>query len=110
MGNAKGLVYVGDDVLDVFEPDGETHEVVGDAALALLVGGELLMGGAGGVDHERLGVADVGEVGEELDGVDEPAAGVEVALDAEPDDGAEAAAEVFPGEFVGGVIGGARGS
>jgi hypothetical protein len=64
------VVEVVDDVGDVFDADREADEVGGDAGGGLLFVGELLVGGGGGVDDERLGVADVGEEGEELDVVD----------------------------------------
>ena len=65
----------------------------GDARGELLVVGQLLVGGAGRVDDQALGVADVGEEAEQLDAVDEPPAGVRAALDAERDEAAEAARE-----------------
>ena len=42
------------------------------------------------MDDQRLGVADVGQQAEDLDVVDEPAAGLDAALDPERDDAAEA--------------------
>ena len=52
------------------------------------------------MDDQRLGVADVGEQAEDLDVVDEPAAGLDAALDPERHDPAEAAGEVALGQLV----------
>src|SRR3569833_2990570 len=70
--------------------------------------GQLLVGGGPRVDGERLGVADVGEVGDELAAVDDLAAGGAAALDAEAEHAAAAAREVLPGQRVGRVAGQAR--
>ena len=53
------------------------------------------------MDDQRLGVADVGQQAEDLDVVDELAAGLDAALDAERHDAAEAALEVLLGQLVG---------
>jgi len=62
------LVYVGFDVFHVLKADGEADVVLGDAGGGLLFGGELLVGGRGGVNDQRFGVADVGDVRQELGG------------------------------------------
>ena len=62
--------------------------------------GELLVRGGGGVDDQRLGVADVGQQGEQLDGVDELLARFEAALDAEGDQRALAVGHVLLGAVV----------
>ena len=59
-------VEFGDEVIDVLEADGEAHEFRQDAALAQVVVGELRVRRRGGVDHERLGVADVRQEREDL--------------------------------------------
>ena len=56
---------------------------------------------AGGMDRERLGVADVGEVAEQLEPLDKLAAGLKAALHAEADEPAEAAGQILLGERVG---------
>ena len=58
------------------------------------------MGGGPRVDGQRLGVADVGQVGDELEAVDNLAAGRAAALDAEAQHAAEAALEVLLGRLV----------
>ena len=94
-GRVEGLGQVGDEVVDVLQADRQADEVIGDAGRSLLLGLQLRVRGRGGVDDERLGVADVGQQAEDLDVVDEPAPGLDAALDAERDDAAEAALEVL---------------
>src|SRR5262249_51446760 len=60
--SVQRLVEIPDDIFDIFQADRETNHVVGDAAGNLLLVAELLVGGGGGMDHQALGVADVGEV------------------------------------------------
>ena len=89
----------------MLDADGEADKFRLDAAGDLLLGGELGMGGGGMVDGEGFGVTEVGNVGEELEGVDEFGAGFCATFDAEDDDAAAFAAEVFFvfGEF--GIVG-----
>ena len=67
------------------DADREAHEVGRDAARALVLLAELRVGGGGRMDGQALGVADVGEVREELQAVDELLPAVPAALDAEDD-------------------------
>ncbi len=60
------------------------------------------------VDRETLGVADVCEVAEELETVDELLAGLLSSLDTDTDQRPEASLEVFHRKFVVGVIRQAR--
>ena len=62
LGGAQGLVEIGLDVLDVFNSDRHTDVLRGDAGLELFLFGELGVGGGRGMDDQRLGVADVGQV------------------------------------------------
>src|SRR5687768_5539783 len=71
LGRAKRLVEVPQQVVGVLQADREPDHLGQDASGALLGLAELLMGRAGGVDDQRLGVADVGEVREELQSLDE---------------------------------------
>jgi hypothetical protein len=52
----------------VFEADREADEVARQAAGDALLLGHLAVRGAGGVQDQALGVADVGQVREEVDG------------------------------------------
>lgn len=63
----KRLLEIKDDVLDVFEAEGDTDQVGGDAAFDLLFVWQLLVGGDPWVDDESFGIADVGEVGAEFE-------------------------------------------
>ena len=53
------------------------------------------MGGGGRMDGEALGVADVGQMFEDPEFLDEPLAGGRATLDAEDDHPAAMAAEIF---------------
>lgn len=83
--------------------DGDADEVLGDAGADALLLGELLVGGGPGVDGEGLGVADVGEVRDELEPVHDLAARRAAALDAEAQHAAEAALQVLPRQLVAAV-------
>ncbi len=66
----KGLVEVGEDVVDMLNADGEADKFWADTTGELLLGGELRMGRGGRVNRQRLGVTKVGNVGEQLERVD----------------------------------------
>ena len=65
-GFGERAVEVPADVVDVLQADREADQVRADAGRDLLLVGQLLVGGAGRVDHQRLGVADVGQVRDQL--------------------------------------------
>merc|ERR1719231_230588 len=91
-------------VVEVLKANTATDHVRQHARSGLLLRAELLVRGARGVDHERLRVADVGEVRGELECIEELHTGLVPALDAEAEHGAEAAcAEVLLGVLVGGM-------
>jgi len=62
-------------IVDMLDADRQADIAGADAGGALLVLGQLRMGGAGRVDGEAAGVADIGDVVEQLQRVDEAAAG-----------------------------------
>ena len=97
------LVDVGEDVVDVFDADGEADEVGGDAGGPELVVGELAVGGAGGVQDAGARVGDVRHDGRELEAIHEARGGGAAALDAEGDDAAGAVGQVLPRQRVEGV-------
>lgn len=105
VGGLEGLLEVGDDVVDVLGSDRDTDEVLGDTRVLLLLVRELLVGRGPGVDREGLGVTNVGEVADELEGVDDLGAGGGAALDTDGEDTAVAAGEVLGGSLVRGVRG-----
>lgn len=103
--------------------DGDADEVLGGAGADLLLIGELLVGGAPGarrrelglnlldeilkgeikfdlLNSKSLGVTNVGKVGDELEAIDNLAAGVTATLNTEAEDTAEAALEVLLGVLV----------
>ena len=65
------LIQIGLDVVDVFQADAHADVIVGDAGGLEFLGRLLAVGGAGRMDHQRLGVADVGQVRGQLDRLDE---------------------------------------
>ena len=67
----EGLLQVVDDVGDIFGPDRQADEVGSHAGALLLVERQLLVRGAVRVDDQRLAVADVGQVREQLHVVNE---------------------------------------
>ena len=62
------------------------------------------MGSGPGVDGQRLGVADVGQVGNQLEAVDDTATRRPAALDADAEHAAIAALQVLLGKLVRGVV------
>ena len=91
------LVEIGDDVVDMLDADRQPDIVVGHAGRLLLLGRELRVGGGRRMDGERARVADIGDVIEELERVDELAPRLLAALDLEPDQAAQPALEIFFG-------------
>src|SRR5215208_793858 len=77
------LVDVPQDVVDRLKPDRHAHHVGRDAGLDLIGFFHLPVRGGGGMDDERLRVADVGEVAHELRRLDEALARLASALYAE---------------------------
>src|SRR5215204_7653073 len=67
----EGLVEIVDDVLNILDADGQPHNPRQDAGVDELLLGELRVRRRGGVDDERLRVADVGEVAREVYRLDE---------------------------------------
>src|SRR5262245_17145718 len=95
LGGAEPSVEVGEDVVDGLDADAQPHQVGRDAGRHLLVGGELRVGGGRRVDREAAHVTHVGQVAEQLQVVDERAAGLEPTLDAEREDRALPARQVL---------------
>ena len=91
----EGLVEVPEDIFDIFGADGKAHEIGSDTGARLLFFVELTVGSDGGVDGEGLGVADVGQVAEELQGFNELLASFSAAFDAKTEDGPGAFGQEF---------------
>src|SRR5689334_22212880 len=89
--DAQRLREIVDDVARGLDADREPHQFLADAGGLELFGVHLLMRGRGRVDHQRLGVADIGEMADHAQAFDELAPGGPAALDAEGDDRAGAA-------------------
>ncbi len=65
------LIQIPENIFDIFQANGQTNEIGADACGELFFVGKLGVGCAGGMDGERFGVAEVGDVAEELQVVNE---------------------------------------
>ena len=99
------LPQIPQNILNILDADAQPDEVGADARAGHLVFAELAVGGGGRVDRQALGVADVRQVAEEFQALDEPAASFDPALDAEAEDRARALRQVLRGPRVVGVRG-----
>jgi hypothetical protein len=66
------LVEIGQDVVDVLDPDAESDIVLAHATGRLLARVELRLGRGRGVDGGAAGVTDIGGMVEQLQRIDEP--------------------------------------
>src|SRR3546814_20042210 len=94
------LAKVGGEVVGILEAYREADHVLADAGRLKLLRGHLLVRGAGRMDNQRLGVADVGEMRGEAAGLDEFRPCLATALHAEGNDGATAPGPQLPAERV----------
>lgn len=99
----KCLLEVGEDVVDVLDSDGEADVAFGRAGLDPLGRVKLAVGGRGRVDRQAARVADVGDIVEELQRVDEAATGVTPRGKFKADKSAKAAAQIGFSAFAGAV-------
>lgn len=102
----ESLVEIREDVFAGFEANAEADHLRGDATRLLLLGVHLGVGGGGRVDGKRASIADVGDVADELQAVDEllTRLGRVGGLEAEHDHRATLALEVLLSLGVLGVI------
>ena len=85
-GGIERLRQVGDDVVDMLDPHRQPHIAFGHTGIALLVGCQLRMRGRGRMNGQRARIADIGDVVEEPEGIDERLSGGEPVLKLEPDE------------------------
>src|SRR5262245_16599194 len=95
LGGAEPGVEVGEDVVEWPDADAQPHQVGCHGGGELHVGSELRVGRRRRMDREAAYVTHVGQMAEELEVVDEGAAGLEPALDAERQDRALPARQVL---------------
>ena len=69
------LVQVPQNILDVLQTHGNADQVLRHAGSLELLSAQLLVGGGTGMDYQGTGIADVGQVGSQLQGLDELLAG-----------------------------------
>ena len=67
----QGVVQIIDDILNILDAHTESNEIRGDAGGLLFGLAELLVGRGGRVNHQALGVPDVGQMAEQLQIFDE---------------------------------------
>ena len=89
------LIEVPQDVLDILQPDAKADEIRRNARRLLLLLIELAVGGGSGVDGQALGVADISQVAEQSQVVDELGSGFPPAVYAEPQDAPASAGQIF---------------
>src|ERR1700683_2820829 len=82
-------IEIDENVVDMFNADREPDIAVRNAGLDLVFGRELRMGGRGRVNGEAARVADIGDVIEELQAVDEAPPRLASLGEFEPDEAAE---------------------
>lgn len=80
----------------VLQPHRQADGLRRDAALGELLVGELAVGGGGRVADEGAGIADIGDVQDEFERVDELRAPLAAPLEPEGEDAARALRQVFP--------------
>ena len=88
------LVEVGENVVDMLQPDREAHIARRDAGCRLLFFRKLRVGGRRRVDGEAAGIADIGDVEEQLQRVDEGPPRLLAAREFEADQRAVAAVQI----------------
>ena len=86
IGGFDRLVEIGEDIADVFDAHREPDHFRRHAGIGLLLDRELLVRRRCRVNHQRLGVADVGHQREEFQRIDQLLPGLVSALDAEGDE------------------------
>src|SRR5690606_15772128 len=84
------LLEVGLQVDEVLDAQGKPHVVRTDPGRALLLGRQLAVRGAGGMNRQGLRIADVGQVAEQLQTLDQLAARLVAALQTEAQQAPEA--------------------
>src|SRR5262249_19388715 len=95
-GARQGAIEVANDVVHGFEADRYADHVGSRARRLALLGGELAMRRRRRMQDERTRVADIGEMRPELAALDDFDAGLVAAFDAEGEDRAGPAGEIFP--------------
>src|SRR6185312_10021721 len=101
---AERLIEVGEDVVDVLDPDAQPDHLGPNAGLLLFFGGHLAVGRRRGMAGERFGVADIDEALEQLEAVIEALAGLEPSSDSEGQERAGLSAEIFLRQRVIGAV------
>src|SRR5271168_340405 len=89
------LVEIAEDVVDVLDADGEADVTVGHARREPILRRELRMRGRCGMDREAARVADIGDVIQQLQRVDEAPARLAAAREFKTDEPAVTALEIF---------------
>src|SRR5208283_2156164 len=95
LGGAEPRVQIGQDVVESLDSDAETNQVRRHARRQLFSLGQLRVRRRCRVDRQAPDVADIREMAEQLEALDETTPGLGAALDAEGEDGSATVREVF---------------
>ena len=79
----EGLIEVPEDIVDVFDANAQTDEIRADTRGSLLLIRKLAVRGAGRMNGQRLGIAQVSDVTDEFQAIDEFRPGLATAFNAE---------------------------
>src|SRR5450759_2192192 len=77
----KRLLYIGDEIFGVLNPDAHSEEAVGNPDLGPFVGSHVRVRAVARLDHERIDAAEACRVGEQLESLHEPDHGLASALE-----------------------------
>src|SRR5579871_2112955 len=78
---AESLIEIGQDIVDMFDPDAQANHLWQNAGLALFLGRHLTVSGRSRVAGQRLGIAQVHQTGDELERIVEADSGFVAAVD-----------------------------
>lgn len=92
------------DILNILQANGQPDIVLGHPHRFLFRTRQLLMRRGRGMDHQALGVPDIGEVRQQFDGVDEFLARLQSALDPKTNQSAKTVLEIFFGHRMAGIV------
>src|ERR1700730_13883579 len=79
----QSLIQIPLDIVNLLQSGGRPDQVVANAGRQFFFGRQLLMRGGRRMDHQALGIPDIGQVRDQLESFDEAATGLQPAANAE---------------------------